>query len=68
MTWLVSWSADVVCHYRVQSHGRTSYENVTEHKGLQPIAIFGEKVMLKFTMDKNKRKKMERDWEHSYFL
>ena len=31
----------------------------TARKGLQPIAIFGEKVMFKFTTDKNNRKKME---------
>ena len=59
MTWLVSWAAEVICRYRVQANGRTSYENVTGHKGLQAIAVFGEKVMFKFTSDKNNRKKME---------
>ena len=59
MTWLVSWSAEVICRYRIQANGRTSYENITGHKGLQPIAIFGERVMFKFTTDKNNRRKME---------
>ena len=45
MTWLVSWAADVTCRDRIQANGRTSYDNVTGHKGLQPIAIFREKVM-----------------------
>ena len=62
MPWLVAWAADAICRYRVQENGRASYGNVTGHKGLQPIAIFGEKVMFKFTTDKNKRKKMESDW------
>ena len=59
MTWLVSWSAEVICRYRIQANGRTSYENITGHKGLQPIAIFGERVMFKFITDKNNRRKME---------
>ena len=59
MTWLVSWAAEVICRYRVQANGRTSYEHVTGHKGLQPIAIFGEKVMFKFTSDKNNLKKIQ---------
>ena len=68
MTWLVSWAAEVICRYRVQANGRTSYENVTGHKGLQPVAIFGEKVMFRFTPDKTNRRKMESDWSHGYFL
>ena len=41
---------------------------MTGHKGLQPIAIFGEKVMFRFTPDKTNRRKMETDWSHGYFL
>ena len=41
---------------------------MTGHKGLQPIAIFGERVMFKFTTDKNNRKKLESDWDHGFFL
>ena len=61
MTWLVSWAVEMICRYRVQANGRTSYENVTGHKGPQTIAIFGEKVMFRFTPDKTNRKKMESD-------
>ena len=68
MTWLVSWAAEVICRYRIQANGRTSYDNVTGHKGLQRIAIFGEKVIVRFTPDKNNRKKMESDWSYGYFL
>ena len=58
MIWLVSWAADVTSRYRVQAHVRTSYGNVTGHKGLQPIAIFGEEVVFKFFTDKNIWKKI----------
>ena len=68
MTWLVSWAADVICRCRIQANDRTSHENVTGHKGLQPIAIFGEKVMFQLTTDKNNRKKMESEWDCGYFL
>ena len=68
MTWLVARAAEVICRYRIQSNGRTSYENVTGHKGLQPIAIFGERTMFKFTTDKNHRKKMESEWDYGFFL
>ena len=64
MAWLVSWAADVICRYKVQANGRTSYENVTGHKDLQPISIFGEKVMFKLSTDKNNRKKMESEWDY----
>lgn len=68
MTWLVAWGADVLTRYKVQSTGRTSYEHTTGHQGLQPIAAFGEKVMLKYTTDKNKRTKMESEWDMGYFV
>ena len=68
MTWLVAWVAEVSCKYKIQSNGRTSYENVTGHKGLQPIAIFGERTMFKFTTNMNNRKNMESDCDHGFFL
>ena len=68
MTWLVAWAAEVICRYTMQSNGRTNYEIVTGHKGLQPIAISGDRRMLKFTTDKNNRKKMERDRGRVFFL
>ena len=61
MTWLVAWAAEVLCRYKIQAFGRTSYEYATGHKGLQPIAIFGERVMFRYTPDKTHRKKMESD-------
>ena len=68
MTWLVACAAEVICRYKIQSHGRTIYENVTGHKGLQPIAIFGEFIIFNFAADKNNRKKMESEWYHGFFL
>ena len=56
MTWLVAWAAEVTCRYRIHADGGTSYDNVTGHKCIQPIAIFGERVMFTFTTDKNNRK------------
>ena len=67
-TWLVAWAANVICRYRIQANGRTSYDNVTGHKGLRPIAISGEHVMFKFTTEKNNRRKIESNWDHGYFL
>ena len=58
------------CDLSVQGPGQWTYElrEYRGHKGLQPIAIFGEKVMFKFTTDKDNRKKMESEWEYGYFL
>ena len=58
---------DIACHmgsrrhmqYKVLGNRRTSYECITGHKGVQPNAMFGEKVMFKYTTDKNRRNKME---------
>ena len=68
MSWLVAWAADVLNRYRVRSSGRTSYETISGHKGLQAIAMFGEKVMFKHTTDKAKRNKMESEWDTGYFV
>ena len=68
MTWLVAWAANVICRHKIQSNGRTSYENVTGHKGLRPIAILGERIMFESTTDKNNGKKMESNWDHGFFL
>ena len=68
MTWLVTWSAEVLHRYKLQTNGRTSYEMVTGHKGIQPLAAFGEKVMFKYTTDKNRRDKMNTEWDVGYFL
>ena len=68
MTWLVAWAAEVICRNKIQSNGKTSYENMTGHNGLQPIAIFGERIIFKFTTDTNNRKTIESDWDHGLFL
>ena len=68
MTWLVAWSADVINRYKIRSSGRTSYEHITGHRGLQAITAFGEKVMFKYTTDKTKWNKMETEWGTGYFI
>ena len=66
MTWLVAWSADVISRYQIMSSGRTSYEHITGHRGLQAIAASGETVMFKYTADKTRRNKMETEWDTGY--
>ena len=68
MSWLTAWAADVLTRYRVQAYGKTSYEFTTGHKGAQPIAMFGEKVMFMHTPLKTSRDKMQTDWDTGYFL
>ena len=68
MSWIVSWAADVLTRYKVHSSGRTSYEHMTGHQGLQPVAAIGEKIMYKYTTDKNNRDKMESEWDSGYFV
>ena len=55
MTWLATLSAEAIFRYKIQGNGRTSYETVTGHKGSQPVDIFGEKLMSKYAMNKNRR-------------
>ena len=43
MTWLVSWAADVMFRYNVQSTGRTGHEWITGHRCDQPVAGFVQK-------------------------
>ena len=68
MTWLAAWSADVTNRYKIRSSGRTSYEHIAGHRGLQAITAFGEKVIFKYTIDKTRRNKMETEWGTGYFI
>ena len=68
MTWLVAWSADVINRYKIRSSGRTSYEHITGHRGLQAITVFGERVMFKYITNKTRRNKMETEWDTGYFI
>ena len=42
-TWLVTWAADVINNYRLQSNGRTAYDLTTQHKCKHVVVGFGEK-------------------------
>ena len=60
MSWLISFTSDVLCRYKVHENGRTNYEMVTGHRFKQPTCGFGEKVHFKINTDKNDRSKMEK--------
>ena len=49
MSWLVSWSSEVLNRYKVQANGRTSYEMATLHKCRSKAMAFGEKVYFQHT-------------------
>ena len=49
MSWLVSWSSEVLNRYKVQSNGRTAYEMATLHKCMNKVMAFGEKVYFQHT-------------------
>ena len=68
MSWLISFTSDVLCRYKVHENGRTNYEMVTGHRFKQPTCGFGEKVHFKINTDKNDRSKMETDWSIGYYL
>ena len=68
MCWPTVWAADVLTRYRVQTFGKTSFVFTTDHNGAQPIAMFGEKVMLMHTPLKSSRDKMQTDLDTGYFL
>ena len=59
MSWLVTWDADVISRYKVQSTGRTSHECIIGHRCDQPIAGLAEHFHFKCTTDKNHRNKMD---------
>ena len=68
MSWLINFTSDVLCRYKVHDNERTNYEMVTGHRFKQPVCGFGEKVHYKITMDKTNRSKMETDWGIGYYL
>ena len=49
MSWLVSWSSEVLNRFKVQSNGRTSYEMATLHKCRHKVLAFAEKVYFQHT-------------------
>ena len=48
-TWLVTWSAEIINKYRVQSSGRTAYEQLTSRRCNHIVLGFGEKVFFQHT-------------------
>ena len=49
VTWTTVWAAGLLNRCIIQSNARTSYERVTGHTGIQPIAARGEGVSLVYT-------------------
>ena len=68
MSWLINFTGDVLCRYKVHGNGRTNYEMVTGHRFKQQVCGFAEKVHFKITVDKSQRSKMETDWGIGYYL
>ena len=50
MSWLVSWSSEVINRFRVQASGRTAFEMATLHKCRHKVLAFGEKVYFQHTL------------------
>ena len=68
MSWLINFSSDVLCRYKIHDNGRTNYEMVTGHRFRQPACGFAEKVHYKITTDKTHKSKMESEWGIGYYL
>ena len=49
MSWLVSWSSEVLNRFKVQANGRTAFEMATLHKCRHKAVAFGEKVYFQHT-------------------
>ena len=58
MSWLINFTGDVLCRYKVHENGRTNYEMVTGHRFKQATCGFAEKVNYKITTGKGNRSKM----------
>ena len=48
-TWLVTWAAEIINKYRIQSSGRTAYEQLTSRRCNHVVLGFGEKVFFQHT-------------------
>ena len=68
MSWLVSFTSDVICRCKVHPNGRTNFEMVTGHRYKQISCGFGEKVHFKINTDKNQRQRSESEWSIGYYL
>ena len=55
MSWLVSFTSDVICRCKVHPNGRTNFEMVTRHRYKQMTCGFGGKVHFKINTDTNLR-------------
>ena len=67
-SWLVAWTAEVMNKFKVQSNGKTAYEQITKHKCNHWVFGFGESVQWQQTPDKNIRDKFNGDWRDGIFL
>ena len=67
-SWLIGWTSEVMCKYKIHSDGRTSYELSTGHRFKMSVCGFAEKVHFKTATDKNHRNKLDTDWNVGYFL
>ena len=68
MSWLVSFTSEVLSKYKVHTNGRTTYEMTTGHRCKMLVCGFGEKVHFKISTEKTRRNKMDTEWDVGYFV
>ena len=68
MSCLAAWAGDEIFRYSIPNEGRNSFEGVTGHTSNLPLAVLGERVDFMYTLDKNKRHKVDGDWDREYFM
>ena len=68
MSWLVNFTSEVLSKYKVHSNGRTSYEMMVGHRCKQTVCGFAETVHFKTTTDKNRKNKMDTEWDIGIYI
>ena len=68
LTWCAWWAALLLNLVRVTPNGRTPWEMVCGHRARTPLAIFGEKVLVRQARKVSGRGKFDSEWEEGIFL
>ena len=68
LTWCAWWAALLLNLVRVTPNGRTPWEMVCGHRARTPMAIFGEKVLVRQARKVSGRGKFDSEWEEGLFL
>ena len=68
LTWCAWWASLLLNRVRVTPNGRTPWEMVCGHKARTPLAIFGEKVLVRQPRAVSRRGKFDSEWCEGIFL